>query len=455
MLLQTWSYRVSSIIGKQEYFLTLYFRLTCDRCEVRKYGFSTEGCKDCDCDLIGSRDLQCDATGQCPCLENVEGRRCDRCKENKYDRQRGCVDCPDCYNLIQQEAREHSNKLSRLNEILNEIERRPTVITDDEFPEELEHLQNDIDDFYDKVKNATGEDSVIQQVYNIREREKEIGRTLSKIDENIFLINNKSLFAAQKLDQTEDVLAEAEADLERTFSDFEQLGKEALEQAWYRAETVGQQSDKMTEIAHEARDLADRLDKRAEDLVNKAKDAKNRSIEAYARVKNASIAQNEISEETRQIRHELVNAEIRLNNTIDMTEQVGKEADEAKEDALNLLNEVNNLVVPYVDTDNLRKETKKIKEEAYQLGNKSENLYKDNDKLLEDVEERLGFGRDLLSRAQEQQDETADLLNELHIYKSQANKAVDLGDTLLNETENIYKLLIGIYLFVNFICNKY
>ncbi|ERL95703.1 hypothetical protein D910_00137, partial [Dendroctonus ponderosae] len=63
----------------------------CDHCEARKYGFSSDGCLECDCDAIGSKDLQCDTTGQCPCLDNVEGRRCDKCKENKYDRHRGCV----------------------------------------------------------------------------------------------------------------------------------------------------------------------------------------------------------------------------------------------------------------------------------------------------------------------------------------------------------------------------
>lgn len=67
------------------------YRLRCDHCEARKYGFSSEGCKECECDNVGSKDLQCDPSGQCPCFDNVEGRRCDRCKENKYDRHRGCL----------------------------------------------------------------------------------------------------------------------------------------------------------------------------------------------------------------------------------------------------------------------------------------------------------------------------------------------------------------------------
>lgn len=165
--------------------------MRCDHCEARQYGFSTVGCKHCECDQIGSKDLQCDASGQCPCLDNVEGRRCDRCKENKYDRQRGCIDCPDCYNLVQDAARNHNNRLDRLNEILDEVERRPTVITDDQFPQELAKLSQDIDDFHDKVKNATGDHSIFQRVQNIEEREKDISRTLSEIDENLEVIHKK------------------------------------------------------------------------------------------------------------------------------------------------------------------------------------------------------------------------------------------------------------------------
>lgn len=51
----------------------------CDRCRAYHYGFSVEGCLDCDCDEWGSTNYQCDVSGQCSCQENVEGRRCDRC----------------------------------------------------------------------------------------------------------------------------------------------------------------------------------------------------------------------------------------------------------------------------------------------------------------------------------------------------------------------------------------
>ena len=92
--------------------------MRCDKCEAYQYGFSQEGCKACDCDISGSKSSQCDEFGQCPCNDNVEGKKCNRCKENKYDRHQGCLDCEPCYNLVQDAANEHRQKLHEFNHIL-------------------------------------------------------------------------------------------------------------------------------------------------------------------------------------------------------------------------------------------------------------------------------------------------------------------------------------------------
>ncbi|CAG9855706.1 unnamed protein product [Phyllotreta striolata] len=412
--------------------------LRCDRCEARKYGFSEEGCKDCECDGIGSKDLQCDPSGQCPCLDNVEGRRCDRCKENKYDRKRGCIDCPDCYNLVQDAYRTHNSKLDRLVEILDEIERRPTVITDDEFPKELDKLKKNISNFYDKVKNATGDHSVIQQVLDIREREKEITRTLSQIDENIFLIKDKSHITEMNIDHIETNLDEAELRLADTKSTFEMQAKEALEKAIESSTKAGQQSEKMTQIAQEARELADRLENKAEEIVDKAFDAKNKSIEAYIIAKTANSNQTDISNRVRQLRHEIVDVEIKLNRSKEWTSEVANKSSAAKNDALTLLNEVKNLVVPQVDIPELKSRSDKLRSEAYRLGNETEILFKDSLNLRKRVDDKNVDGRALLETAYEQQNEIDELLNDIHATKEKTDNSIDRWKKILNDTESIY-----------------
>lgn len=89
-------------------------------------------------------------------MENVEGRRCDKCKENKYDRQIGCVNCPACYNLVQDAVGEHRKNLRYLENVLKNIENNPTVVNDEEFDKKLKEVQAAVNELETNAKGATG-----------------------------------------------------------------------------------------------------------------------------------------------------------------------------------------------------------------------------------------------------------------------------------------------------------
>lgn len=89
-------------------------------------------------------------------MENVEGRRCDQCKENKFDRQRGCVDCPACYNLVQDAISTHRTNLKNLEDVLRNININPTVINDADFEQKLGEVQAYVNELETNAKLATG-----------------------------------------------------------------------------------------------------------------------------------------------------------------------------------------------------------------------------------------------------------------------------------------------------------
>lgn len=89
-------------------------------------------------------------------MENVEGRRCDKCKENKYDRQRGCVDCPACYNLVQDAVSDHRENLKKLENVLKNIKNNPTVVNDEEFDKKLKEVEAAVNALEANAKVATG-----------------------------------------------------------------------------------------------------------------------------------------------------------------------------------------------------------------------------------------------------------------------------------------------------------
>lgn len=117
----------------------------------------------------------------------MEGRKCDRCKENKYDRQRGCVDCPACYNLVQDEVHKHTEKLVEFEKKLAEINSTSVVISDKDFDEKLQQVQEAVEELAAKAKQATGEDdeSLLDRLNDIRERQKQVLKILDEVEENI------------------------------------------------------------------------------------------------------------------------------------------------------------------------------------------------------------------------------------------------------------------------------
>lgn len=422
--------------------LKSYSRLRCDHCESRKYGFSIDGCKQCECDPIGSKDLQCDANGQCSCLDNVEGMKCDRCKENKHDRQKGCINCPDCYNLVQNATNTHKQKLDRLSYILDEIENQPTVVSDEDFAQKLQDDALNINEFYLKVKNATG-DEVIDTILDIRERENEVSKVLSKVETNIFRTVAKNEYCERNIDHIDEILDEATEKIAEIAENIENQGALALDGAWKRAKIVGQQSHKMTTIAHEARELADSLDNSAETIIDMANKSKNLSIAAYDKAKAALVQQSAVESSIREIKNEMLNTEFKLNKTKEWTKEVSENAATVNKNALSLLSEVKNLMIADIDVEEVRRKSSELKEEASRLSNRSNGLFKDSKALRETVDRQNEMGKELLLTANEQQEEVNDLRNELVFCDSQANGAINLWNEILEGAETNYKLLSG------------
>ncbi|ENN75571.1 hypothetical protein YQE_07914, partial [Dendroctonus ponderosae] len=404
----------------------------CDHCEARKYGFSSDGCLECDCDAIGSKDLQCDTTGQCPCLDNVEGRRCDKCKENKYDRHRGCVDCPDCYNLVQNAHNSHNDALEKLDEVLDEIERRPTVVADEEFPVELNKLQEDIDDLYGKVKGTSGKESIMSRVDDIRQREKEISRSLETVNENVDNIQAKADEADRNGNNTELLLEMVEQSLNDAQLQLEAQGKKALENAQQRSKQAGQQSQNMTRIAQEARELADILDDKASRL---------------------SVIKATIS----KIKSDLNKAEDKLNKTNDFTSEVNAEAREVKNEALELLNEGRDLLEKGFDQQQILTElvddihaandsvVKTIDEWTEKL-QETERIYEDlkfadsdsdTQKLRKNAEDALKTIPEIEAIINEALKEAADEQTVLEAISETATAALNTAEDAQDETERV------------------
>lgn len=55
------------------------------------------------------------------------------------------LDCPPCYNLVQDAANAHRSKLAELSELLQALKENPQLLNDEEFSMKLKEVQDKVD----------------------------------------------------------------------------------------------------------------------------------------------------------------------------------------------------------------------------------------------------------------------------------------------------------------------
>ncbi|KAF4517691.1 hypothetical protein B566_EDAN016517 [Ephemera danica] len=396
--------------------------LRCDVCEQNKYGFSSTGCKSCDCDPIGSVELQCDPFGQCPCYDNVEGQRCDQCKENKFDRQRGCIDCPECYNLVQDAVNAHRKKLSKLVELLSNITDTPTVIDDVDFERKLNEVQERVDQLWTDAKSGagSGDKTLLERLEDLKKRLQAVSDMHKQVHDMTGKASDSTEQGERNATLAEDAIESAQEALKNALEYLQTEGAEALTEAIQRSEQYGQQSDQMSDIARQARQLAQDQEDEATSIRNIAQQAVNTSQQAY------EIAKNAINEQKNT----------RLDRTKILATEARERATAVHEEALGIYRDVYGLNVPDLDTRKVRAESEKAAEDARRIKADAEALLAEHGELLSELAEQSAAVQDLLKRGVEQQQVADELLADADAANADAEEAVRLGDKTLAEAQN-------------------
>lgn len=125
------------------------------------------------------------------------------------------MDCPHCYNLVQEAADEHRQKLSDIKKTLKEIQSKPTVIDDDEFEHRLKNVQETIDILTDDAKSGAGggDRSLVERLNDLHDRLKTVGDLLDNSESVEETITNEVTQAMEHVSITEDTNVAARNEL--------------------------------------------------------------------------------------------------------------------------------------------------------------------------------------------------------------------------------------------------
>ncbi|XP_078499309.1 laminin subunit gamma-1 [Lissotriton helveticus] len=402
----------------------------CERCEVNHFGFGPDGCKPCDCDPEGSRSLQCKDDGRCECKEGFVGNLCDQCEENYfYNRSSpGCQECPACYRLVKDKVMEQREKLQDLENLIANLGTGEETVTDQAFEERLKDAEMAI---MDLLRDAQESKDVDQ---GLVDRLAEINNTLTS---QLGRLEN----IRKTVGDTEDIAQEARVRVENTGTLIE-TAREELERAKAAIANVSITSpespsdpNNMTQLAEEARRLADRHRQEARDIERVAKEANDTSTEAYKLLLKALAAENQTSIEIEELTRKYNQAK---NISRDLEKQANKvhaEAEEAGNKALEIYANLTSL--PVVDTKVLENEANKIKKEADDLDQLITRKLKDYDELREDMKGKELEVKNLLEKGKTEQQTADQLLARADAAKALAEEAAKKGKATLQEARDI------------------
>lgn len=416
--------------------------IKCDKCAPLHYGFSEKGCQKCDCDTIGSKNLQCRPNGQCECLPNVEGRRCERCRENKFNREAGCIDCPPCYGLIQESVNTHRSKLNQLKGLLEEIENNRSEVEDKSFETSLQELIYRANKLLDEARRLGSDGKSLQeQLLALKNRLSKIQEMAKQIDGRMNNLESLIGYAKGNMSRVESILERGNGlylNAKRTF-DYE--ARSALERARERFRRFGMRSAKMSQISEEATALMKRHKQDGDKIRELVMNAVNNSETASKLVQDAIGKHSSNREEIRRIQDQLVETTDLLERTRKMSEESLKEALRAREDSVRLFTEANSITLPTADAVKMRVDAKELIDQARKIMRDAAALLSRYENVLNGTQIQIGDLRSLLKDAMDQQEITAKLLATVDASHNQARQAAQSANaTLLEATSTLETL---------------
>ncbi|XP_014242090.1 laminin subunit gamma-1 isoform X2 [Cimex lectularius] len=414
--------------------------LQCDKCETYHYGFFDEdidGCSTCDCDPIGSLDLQCNETGHCPCLENFEGEKCDRCKENKHDKKKNCIDCPHCYNLVQDEVNKHRENLAKLKDVMENLRNTP-LYHDVQFDEQIVLVTQMVDNLWKNAKSAAGDDNELEaKIEELRKKFNTMKETTMKIVDDLkdteFLVDEADNNATSIKQASEKSIIDVKNAMEHLTVD----GLLALNLARNKSKESGQKNQLMTDIAHRARTIVTEQLNEVKETEMIAKNAFDTCEEAIGLLNQAKDKQTNATRELEQLSTDIEQARMEMDRVTKLANNTLDTVSKAYQEALNFAVEINNLVEPQVDVGAIRSETdmqlKRLEDLQISI-QKAEEQYKEETSGIED---ELVDSQKNLERAMALQKEADLLMARADAAKKKAEEAVALGDNTLKEAQEV------------------
>lgn len=393
----------------------------------------------CDCNLIGSKSNECNRlTGQCECKNsNIVGLKCDKCRENYHDLSSGCIECDKCYQIVKLGVEHHRKELADLTDMINKIENNPEIIKDDSFMKQLLNLLNRVNNLLRQAETAQGlESTLLAQFETLLARVNKVKGITGSIEK--YLNSTRPLLdeAGGNVTIAEDLLRRIQEEALKAERYIKVEGMTALRKAQERADKLGKQSQKMSDMAKESRQLADKHEQDAAKIKELTLSAMNHTSIAYELARDAAKSQEANAKNIAKLKQQIEKMVDLLAKTKKMSTEATIEAKKSYDEALALYTQINSLQLKGSDIPSINKQASDHLRNAQRLRTEVEEFIARHAQLLDSTQFKLNEMKALLAEAIRQQGITDAQLADIDKTIQKAKDAVKQGDNTLKEAQD-------------------
>merc|ERR1712051_516757 len=292
-----------------------------------------------------------------------------------------------------------------LDELLVKIRESPEPVSQN-FVQEIRQLQI-------KVRGVLADARINSQDQGggtLRDRlddlNSKLGQVNTLVTESDTQIENakmKSEKATQKVVNAKEIIDQARESLRNAQRLLENEGNVALRKAEKRSKQFGEESEKMSAIAREARRLAEQQVEDASEIESIAKQAYETSNNAYEMARADMEEQTKTGSQIKVLEEQVKIMGTKLRTVQSLASQTSRDANDAYNTAINIYQQAKSIEVPSIDEENIEKQANRVQEEATQIKQEANRLIDSNVNLLEETQNRRVQLQDLLDRAEDQQ----------------------------------------------------
>jgi len=352
------------------------------------------------------------------------------------------TDCPPCYTMVEEAITTFRARLSNLAELLRSVGGELSAEESRQFERQLSLLTAIVEDLYNDARRAVIRDSdPLELLGDLQERIEEVKKVAGTIIIQIVAGRVHASQGQQTVEEIERILRRAEAALRETELYVETDGAEALRRAIEQSKQFGLTSARMSEIARQARLLAEEHERQARAMTGLAQSATSNASAAYELAYELVRQQQNFSSEMRLLETSLSSTKSLIFETRRLADQAQREAAEAYERALSLYSEAQ-AGFGGLDVDSLKRRAQYLRAEALRLKGDLEALSREYGPMLDNIDSDITTITILMERGLSQQQAADGLLADVTAARDKAEQAVNQGEATLYEARKTLETLL-------------